>query len=267
MRHRFAQAAIIASFCLLAAGCNTAQLLNETPTTTGPENRLIQLASDVEARGDHDTAMALYAQAAESPGNNIEAKLRLGNAQLKARSYAAASETFGKVLAADPNNPEALLGLGTAQLKRGDSEASARTLGVACPLVNTASACNRLGTALILAGRLDEALAAFDRANSLAPDDLDIKVNIALVQALSGRADEAVVAMQAVASAPLAQARHRANLVMVLGLAGRFDEARAVNVPDMSAAQKRDLIERARRARAAQTPIAKARAVGLLSAV
>jgi Flp pilus assembly protein TadD len=266
MRHRLVRAAIIASSCLLAAGCNTTQLASDT-STTSPENRLLLLASDVEARGDHDTAMALYARAAETSGNSAEAQLRLGNAQLKTKNYAAASATFSKVLATDPNNPEALLGLGTAQLKQGDNEASVRTLGRACPLMNTASACNRHGTALILVGRLDEALAAFDRAQSLAPDDLDIKGNIALVQALSGRADEAVVVMREVAHAPLAKPRHRANLVMVLGLAGRFDEAGAVSVPDMTAAQKRDLLERARRARAAPTPIAKARAVGLLSSV
>src|SRR5262249_57715652 len=158
-------------------------------------------------------------------------QLRLGEAQLKARNYTAASEAFAKVLTTDPEHPDALLGLGTAKLKSGDNEGSARTLGIACPLASAASACNRLGTALILLGRLDDALAAFERAQSLAPNDLDIKVNIALTQALAGRTHEAVAAMQNVAQSPLAQPRHQANLLMVLGIAGRLRGAKKVHDP------------------------------------
>src|SRR5262245_24982233 len=264
MRNQLARSAAAGLTCLFVAGCITAQMADET--SLSPEQRMIKLAGDVEARGDHETALALYTRAAETSGNTAEAQVRLGHAQLKTRNYAAASEAFAKVLASEPEHPEALLGLGTAKLKSGDHEGSVRTLAVACPLANTASACNRLGTALILVGRLDQALAAFERAQSLAPNDLDIKVNIALTQALSGRTSEAVTAMRDVAQSPLAQARHRANLVMVLGIAGRFDEAKTVNVPDMSPAQKQDLLARAKKVREATNPLAKARAIGLFSA-
>jgi len=256
-------AAILA--CLLLAGCITAQMDSET-SLSPEQQRMLKLAGDVEARGDQHTALALYARAAENSGNATEAQLRLGHAQLKARNYAAANEAFAKVLTTEPEHPDALLGLGTAKLKSGDNEGSARTLGAACPLASAASACNRLGTALILLGRLDEALAAFDRAQSLAPNDLDIKVNTALTQALAGRTNEAVTAMRTVAQSPLAQPRHQANLVMVLGIAGQLDEARKVNVPDMSQAQRQDLLARAKKVREAPNPLAKARAIGLFSA-
>jgi len=265
MHNQLARLAAASLACLLVTGCITAQMADET--SLSPEQRMIKLAGDVEARGDQETAMALYARAAETSGNAAEAQLRLGHAQMKVRNYAAASEAYGKVLATEPEHPEALLGLGTAKLKSGDNEGSARTLGAACPLVNTSIACNRLGTALILVGRLDEALAAFDRAQALAPNDLDIKVNIALVQALSGRTNEAVTAMRNVAQSPIAQTRHRANLVIVLGIAGRLDEAKSVEVPGMSQAQKQELLARAKRARDATNPVAKARAIGLFSAV
>ena len=264
MRNQLARCAAASLACLLVTGCITAQMPDEAPLS--PEQRMMKLAGDVEARGDQETAVALYARAAETSGNASEAQLRLGDAQLKARNYPAASEAYAKVLATEPEHPQALLGLGTAKLKSGDNEGGARTLAAACPLVNTSTACNRLGTALILVGRLDEALAAFDRAQSFAPNDLDIKVNIALVQALSGRTNEAVAAMRDVAQSPLAQARHRANLVMVLGIAGRLDEARSVDVPGMSQAQKQDLLARAKRARDAASPVAKARAIGLFGA-
>jgi Flp pilus assembly protein TadD len=264
MQHQLTKAAAIGLVCILLVGC-AAELVNES--SLSPENqRLMRLAGDVEARGDYHTASALYARAAQNSDNAVEAQLRLGQAQLKAGDYAAANAAFTKVLQSDSKNPDALLGLGTAQLKSGDTESSARTLAMAAPLVETSGAYNRLGTALIMLGRLDPAREAFERAKSLAPDDLDITVNVALAQALAGRTDEAVTAMRAVTQSPLAQPRHRANLVMVLGIAGRFDEAKAVTVPNMSDAQKRDLLARAKKVRDAPNPLAKARAIGLLTA-
>jgi Flp pilus assembly protein TadD len=257
--------------CLLAAGCSSAtQLATESASKTDGASRpdterLIRLADDVEARGDYDTSAALLARAAETSGST-EARLRLGKAQLKIGDYAGASAAFTRVLATDADNPEALLGLGTAQLKLGDPESSARTLALACPRVNTAIAYNRLGTSLAMLGRLDEALEAFQHAQSLAPNDLDIDVNVALAQALSGHSEEAVATMQRVVQSPLAQPRHRANLVMVLGIAGRADEAKAINLPDMSPAQKRDLLARAKKVHDTADPLAKVRAVGLLNA-
>lgn len=270
MRDQLARAGAAGLICLFAAGCSSAtQLASESASKTdsvsrADTERLIHLADDVEARGDYDTSAALLARAAETSGST-EARLRLGKAQLKIGDYPGARDAFTKVLATDADNPEALLGLGTAQLKLGDAESGARTLALACPRVNTPIAYNRLGTSLAMLGRLDEALDAFQHAQSLAPNDLDIQVNVALTQALSGRSDEAIATMQQVVQSPVAQRRHRANLVMVLGIAGRTEEAKAVNVPDMSPAQKRDLLARAKKVHDTTDPLAKVRAVGLLN--
>jgi Flp pilus assembly protein TadD len=253
--------------CIVLTACSsTAQVANDNSSLSPEAQRLIQLADDVEARGDHNTAAALYARAAETSGGAAEAQLRLGSAYLKVGNYSAAREAFAKVLRSNPNEPEALLGLGTAQLRSGDIEGSTRTLGMAGPLVNTSTAYNRLGAALILAGRFDAAQEAFERAQALAPTDPDITVNIALAKALAGKADEAVGSMQVVAELPAALPRHRANLMMVLAIAGRLEDARAVDVPGMSPAQKRDLLTRAKRVREATNPQAKARAIGLFGA-
>jgi len=271
MRKKFARTGAVGLICLLQAACNTVDFGAIKPTLSdggaSPEtSRLLQLASDVEAHGDYETAAALYTRAAETSGNAAEAQLRLGNAHLKAANYPAARAAFTKVLETDSGNAEALFGLGTAQLKSGEIDNSVRTLTTASPLVNTSSAYSRLGTALIMAGRSDEALDAFERAQSLAPNDLDVTANMAFAQVLVGRTDAAVAAMQKVVESPLAQPRHRANLLMMLAIAGRVDEARAMNVSDLSPAQKRDLLMRARKVRAATSPLAKARAIGLLRA-
>lgn len=271
MRKQFARAGAVGLVCLLQAACNTvdfgANKLTPGESAASPESRrLMQLAGDVEARGDYETAAALYTRAAETSGNAAEAQLRLGNAHLKASNYPAARVAFTKVLEADSGNAEALFGLGTAQLKSGEIDNSIRTLTSASPLINTSSAYSRLGTALIMAGRSEEALNAFERAQSLAPNDLDVTANMAFAQVLVGRTDAAVAAMQTVVQSPLAQPRHRANLVMMLAIAGRVDEARAMTVPELSPAQKRDLLTRAKKVRDATSPPAKARAIGLLRA-
>lgn len=251
--------------CALAVGCSTSNFVG---VPLSPQNqRLVQLAGDVEAGGDYDTAAILYARAAEATNNAPAALLPLGNAYLKTGKYDAASETYAKVLAANPEHPEALLGLGTAQLKQGNIAGGVGTLARAAPLVDTATAYNRLGTALILAGRFDEAINAFGKAQSLRPSDLDTEANIALAQALSGKTDVAIATMQKIARSPHAQPRHRANLVMVLGMGGRMDDARAVEVPNMSPAQRRELLARVNEIHNTSDPLAKARAIGLLGAV
>jgi Flp pilus assembly protein TadD len=252
--------------CVLLAACVTTGDVTNEASLSPEAQRLLQLAGDVEARGDHNTAAALYARAAETSGSPGEAQVRLGASYLKAGNYAAAREAYAKVLTANPKDPDALLGLGTVQLRTGDIEGSVRTLEMAGPLVNTARAYNRLGAALILAGRFDAARDAFERAQAFAPNDLDTAVNIALANALSGKTDEAATAMQAIVQSPAALPRHRANLVMVLAIAGRVEEARKVDVPGMSQAQKQDLLARGKRVRAATNPLAKARAIGLFSA-
>src|SRR5262245_41413199 len=126
MRDQFARFAATATLCALLAGCITAgQVANESasgPTSaTSPESqRMIQLAGDVEARGEYETAAALYARAAATSGDATEAQLRRGNAHLKSGNYPGAREAFAKVLQTNPKDPEALLGLGTAQLKSND---------------------------------------------------------------------------------------------------------------------------------------------------
>jgi Flp pilus assembly protein TadD len=252
--------------CLLLAACVTTGDVTSESSLSPETQRLMQLAGDVEARGDHNTAAALYARAAETSGSPGEAQVRLGAAYLKAGNYPAAREAFAKVLTANPKDPDALLGLGTVQLRTGDIESSARTLALAGPLVNTSTAYNRLGAALILAGRFDAAHEAFERAQALAPNDLDTTVNIALAKALSGKSHEAVTAMQAVVQMPAALPRHKANLVMILAIAGRAEDAKGVDVPGMSQAQKGDLLARGKRVRAATNPLAKARAIGLFTA-
>lgn len=251
-------------------GCQTTSTTTtgEAPPPATPEEaRLVRLANDIENRGEPGTAVALYARAVDASNGSPAAYVRLGDAQVKAGDAAGAKASYQAALAKEPRNPFALLGLGAAELNEGAVEAAASNLGEAAPKVGTATAYNRLGTALVLGGKPSEAKDAFMKARALAPDNVDNAANLALALALAGDNEAAVATMRAAAQAPTARSRHRRNLIVVLSLAGRFDEASAVSVPDMSAQQKANLLARAKKLQTVSDPAARARAIGLMSIV
>lgn len=266
-------AGLVVGASLALAGCVTT-----SPTTTGAvqagaaptspeEARLVGLAKDIESRGEPGTAVALYARAVDASNGSAAAYVRLGDAQVKAGDPESAKASYQAALAKEPRNPHALLGLGTAELNEGAVDAAAASLREAAPKIGTATAYNRLGTALVLGGKPSEARDAYTKARALAPGDIDIVANLALALALAGENEPAIATMRAAAQAPNARGRHQRNLIVVLSLTGRSEEAAAVAVPDMNARQKADLLARAKKLQSVQDPAARARAVGLMSGV
>ncbi|KXF75035.1 pilus assembly protein TadD [Paramesorhizobium deserti] len=261
---RFGHLAVAVAAASLSA-CTTTGTTTETAEKPGNDpSRLMKIARDVETRGDSTTAMALYERAAEM-SSDPSVSIRLGEARLKADDLKGAEEAFRAALQKSPNQPQAMLGLGTAQLRNGEAEAAVRTLAPAAEAVGTVAAYNKLGTALVLAGRSDEAKAAFRKAVTLEPGNLDAQTNLALAEALSNEADAGATTMRGVTQSPLAQRRHFINYIIVLNLAGRTNEARAVNVPDMSKASKERVLKQAAKLRSISNPAERARAIGLLA--
>lgn len=261
MRRHSASVLVLAS--LVLGGCTTASETLQDPK--GDEARLIKLAQDIERRGDKVTAATLYERAAKTSGDTVGAQIRLGQAQLAAGEPEKAAGSFRTALATQPANGGALLGLGTAQLQSNQVEGAARTLATAAPIVKTATAYNRLGTALILSGDGRGAEAAFAQARSLDPANLDTQSNLALAQALSGQTDIAATTLRAVTQSPRAETRHFRNLMLVLMLGRRDKDAAAVVAPDYPEAEKKTFLAEARKVRAIQSPAARARAIGLLA--
>jgi len=247
------------------SACTTTGTTTETAEKPANDpSRLMKIARDVETRGDSTTALALYERAAEMSADP-SVSIRLGEARLKSNDLKGAEEAFRAALQKSPNQPQALLGLGTAQLRNGEAEAAVRTLTPAAQAAGTVAAYNKLGTALVLAGRSDEAKNAFKKAVALEPGNLDTQTNLALAEALSNEADTGATTMRSVTQSPLAQRRHFINYIIVLSLAGRTDEARAVDVPDMPKANKERVLKQAAKLRSISDPVARARAIGLLA--
>jgi Flp pilus assembly protein TadD len=258
---RTIRAAVLLSTASLLAGCSGIQtLLPSFAERLAPQSQLAGLAADVEARGDAATALALYQRAAAD--GSATAQMSLGEAYLRHSQIAAAIAAYKAALARDPRSTEAQLGLGLAELRGGNVEAGLANLRAAAPRANTAVGYNRLAAAEAMVGEVEAARASFQKALSLAPGDLDLKTNLALLAALSGQGETAVAAMQDVVRAAAAQAGHERNYVLVLGLAGREADARRLAPSSIPRRQVTAILARAKTIRALRDAASRSRALG-----
>lgn len=247
----------LAATCLVLGGC-------ATPPVTADGERLLRLAAEVDRRGDPSAAVALYERAAVLSNESPEVMVQLGEARLASGDAAGAARAFRGILARRPGDPQALLGLGTALLQTGEVSRASDALAQAAPLIGTATAYNRLGTAAMLAGRAEEGLAALTHAHGLAPENLDIGTNLALAQALGGRSTEAIETIGRVVHSPLARPSHLRQQLLVLTLAGQ-EQRVAAALPDLNAGERMSLIGKARAIKGLQDPADRARALGILA--
>ena len=262
---RLASCAVPTLLGLLITGCASQALLDAATTTeTKPDqDGLMRVASDVESQGQITAALPIYERAAAA-SSDPAAQVRLGDAYSRAGKTDQAIQAYRAALALAPENPDALLGLGSALVKAGDAEGAVVQLAKVAPIVNTMTAHNRLGVAQMLAGQFAQAQQSFDAASALAPDDLDVRTNLALAAALDGQETKAIEAARAVVASSGAEARHRRNLVIVYGLLGRANEGRAAVPKGLSANEVKKLLARATAIRAISDAKGRAKALGTI---
>lgn len=257
MPHRSASALLLAG-CLALTACST------PPKSDASYERSMQLAADLEKRGDPATAATFYQQATQQPGAGADTWLKLGDSLLAGNDLRGAERAFQRALELESGNAEALLGLGTAQLRQGKLERAVTALTQASEATNAPKAWNRLGIAQILRGQAEPAQTAFTRSLSLAPNDLDTRCNLALAYALGGDRHKALQAIEPVSQSPLAQARHQRNELLILVLAGSAKDLDARSFDDIPVAERQKLLAEARRIKAIDDPAVQARELGLI---
>lgn len=262
MARRWVNALAYGGVLLALCGCNTAPQ-TQTPQMTD-QARLIKLAADVEKRGDRGTALALYERAATS-STDPAIQLRLAKAREAADDLDGAEAAYRTMLGANANSSEALVGLGSIQLQKGDAQGAIRSLNAAAAHAPSGKVYNKLGTAYILLGQTENAETAFSKALSMEPGKLDTRTNLALAQAVGGKFPVAASTMQDVVNSPLVERRQLINYAVILRMSGRTDEARAVNVPEMTAAGKETILRQAANAVTIKDPASRAKAIGVLA--
>ncbi|MEQ8965142.1 MAG: tetratricopeptide repeat protein [Azospirillaceae bacterium] len=196
---------------------------------------LVRLGDYTMARGDTASAVTMYRKAHETDPGDPEPLIRLGKALARLGSYEEAAGAYRSALSLTPGDEDALRGMANAEIALGRPQEALPSLERAVeradrdpevridPLLR-----NSYGVALDHLGRHGEAQEQYRRALTSRPNDLDLRTNLALSQALEGRFDQAVAGMREVATAPGATPKHRQNLALVLGLAGRTDQAAEV---------------------------------------
>ena len=244
---RLASCAVPTLLGFLLAGCAGQALLDAAASTEKKPDQdgLMRVASDVEAQGQIVAALPIYERAAAASSGDAAAQVRLGDAYTRAGKTDQAIQAYRAALAVAPDNPDALLGLGSAQSRLAMPNGAVVALAKAAPIINTMTAYNRLGVAQTLTGQFAQAHQSFDAASALAPDDLDIRINLALAAALEGQETKAIDVARSVVTSPGAQPRHRRNLMIVYGLLGLVDEGRAAAPKGLSANEAKKLLARA----------------------
>jgi len=232
-------------------------------TAGGAYPRLMQLAQDVERRGDQGTAATLYQRATEQPDAGFDAWYHLGETRLATGDAKGAEQAFQQALAQRPEDAAARLGLGTAQLRLGAASQAEPLLREAAEALGSATAYNRLAIANVQLGRLQVAQQAFLRASQLAPADLDARCNLALSYALAGERRQALQTVEGLDRAANALPRQQRNVLLVRVLAGQSDaELQAVSLERADAQRRAALIAEARQLAAIPEANARAAAVG-----
>ncbi|WP_122744125.1 tetratricopeptide repeat protein, partial [Pseudomonas viridiflava] len=113
---------------LLLLGCLTLTACATQPRSDASYERFMQLAADLEKRGDPTTAASFYQRATQQPEAGVESWLKLGDALLASNDTRGAERAFQRALELKANDPDALLGLGTAQLRQGKLERAVTAL-------------------------------------------------------------------------------------------------------------------------------------------
>ncbi|HVS54090.1 MAG TPA: tetratricopeptide repeat protein [Opitutaceae bacterium] len=129
-----------------------------------------------------------------------------------------AEAIYRHVLAQDPDCVPALHNLGTIALRAGDTAAAAEWIGRAARLAPMEPAIqSKFGHVLQLLGRLDEAIAVFERARALRPDHPVVHCNLGSAFWARGQTDEALRCFeQAVALDPnFAEGHHEIGAVLL----------------------------------------------------
>lgn len=160
----------------------------------------ISFAKNLKAAGEKERALAVLQGASVHHGANKELASEYGRLALEAGQVGLAQNLLE--LAEDPGKPDWKV-------------VSAR------------------GTAFAKQGQFTEAIPFYERAQSLAPDQVSVVSNLAMAYAANGEAPRAEVLLRKIADAPGSDAKIRQNLVLVLGLQGKYDEAKLIAAKDV----------------------------------
>ncbi|MBP2295840.1 O-linked N-acetylglucosamine transferase, SPINDLY family protein [Azospirillum rugosum] len=165
------------------------------------------------------------APGAQTPAVASATLLADGLAHHEAGRLAEAETAYRRLLDQDPGNSDGWNLLGVVRAQQGDARACVRCIRSALAIREAPEYLYNLGTALRDLGRLDEAVAAYERVVRLAPDRADAHMAVGALHQLRRQPIEAIAAYRrAIAIRPDSAEAH-SSLGMVLQEVGQREEA------------------------------------------
>ncbi len=151
-----------------------AEVQKQNETIKGLNAKLAE-ARQLEAAGNYDQAVTLLQQAAQTDANQDVIWGSLGHAQLGAKKYPEAADSYQKALALKPSSGVYHSGLADAYAKSGQTDKAIQEWATAAQIdpANAGSYYYNEGAVLTNTGKIDEAIAAFDKSLQADPTRAD----------------------------------------------------------------------------------------------
>jgi Flp pilus assembly protein TadD/septal ring-binding cell division protein DamX len=208
-----------------------------TPGNLAPEqsaDTMLKVADETRAGGDLSSAVGLYRRAHELAPRDPVPLARAGDTLAQMQAYTEAADAYQAALSIDPNDPELHRGFANVLLALGKPQLALAHLEIAVSRNSgDPRTYNALGVAHDLAGRHDLAQGDYRQGIALAPDQMSLRNNLGLSQALSGDFNGAIATLSDLVARPGATPRNRQNLALVYGLAGDNTHAALVARSDL----------------------------------
>jgi Flp pilus assembly protein TadD/cell division septation protein DedD len=234
-RHLALALALLAAAC--ANGTQGVDSLNTSDGRVTPDDKsataVLRVADATRSGGDPATALNLYRRAHELAPKDPVPLARLGATLASLQAYNEAATAYRQALELAPADTEIMRGLASVMLALNQPDLALTQLDAALAVRQEAKSYSLVGVANDLQGHHDAAQRAYADGLTLAPDDIALRNNLGLSQALAGDFVASTRTLSAAAASTTATARTRQNLALAYGLAGDSDKAASVARRDL----------------------------------
>lgn len=180
-------------------------------------------------RSDPLTRSIFWGQQVTADPKDAEAGVKYANSLRALGRNKEAAETAEAVILYDPRNVEAHLEIGRARIAEGQAFYGIESIRAAQALApRDWRPLSLLGVAYEQVSRPDDALAAYDQALRLSPENPAVLTNLAMFHAARGDGPQAEGLLRRAVARPGATKEMRLNLALVLGVQGKLAEAERV---------------------------------------
>ncbi len=172
-------------------------------------------------------AIAEYEKLAQLKPNDVETHLLLGQLYGLNHDSAKAEAQFKDAQKVDANSEEVVLNMARLYSEQGDSKRAADALS-AIPVDDRSPRIEfALGASLEQSHKLKESIAAYRRALSLEPDNLDTERGLASALLTDGQLDEALKILNEIVAAEPQDAQSQIHISEIQRRQGHYDQALA----------------------------------------